>query len=418
MKLLIKNAIVNSKETDIAIENGKIVDMGALNGSYDKVIDAKGLTLLPAFVDIHTHLREPGFEYKEDIASGSKAGVAGGYASLCCMPNTKPVIDNKYIVNYIINKAKEVNLAKVYPIGAITIGLEGNTMSEMGKLKEAGIVAVSDDGSPVESAQMMRLAMEYAKDYDLMVCSHCEEKSMVDSGVANEGINATKAGLKGVSRACEEIMVSREIILSGALDTKVHICHISTEGSVYLVRDAKKRGIKVSCETCPHYFAATDDLILDYNTASKVNPPLREEKDRLAIIQGLADGTIDAIATDHAPHSKEDKAVEYNLAANGISGLETAFSLAYTTLVDRGIITLEKLSQLMTEQPAKLFNLPYGEIKIGGLADLTLVDLNEKYIIDKNKFYSKGKNTPFDKREVKGKVKCTIVEGDIKFNEI
>lgn len=418
MKLLIKNAIVNSKETDIAIENGKIVDMGALNGSYDKVIDAKGLTLLPAFVDIHTHLREPGFEYKEDIASGSKAGVAGGYASLCCMPNTKPVIDNKYIVNYIINKAKEVNLAKVYPIGAITIGLEGNTMSEMGKLKEAGIVAVSDDGNPVESAQMMRLAMEYAKDYDLMVCSHCEEKSMVDSGVANEGINATKAGLKGVSRACEEIMVSREIILSGALNTKVHICHISTEGSVYLVRDAKKRGIKVSCETCPHYFAATDNLILDYNTASKVNPPLREEKDRLAIIQGLADGTIDAIATDHAPHSKEDKAVEYNLAANGISGLETAFSLAYTTLVDRGIITLEKLSQLMTEQPAKLFNLPYGEIKIGGLADLTLVDLNEKYIIDKNKFYSKGKNTPFDKREVKGKVKCTIVEGDIKFNEI
>lgn len=418
MKLLIKNAIVNSKETDIAIENGKIVDMGLLKGSYDQVINAKGLTLLPAFVDIHTHLREPGFEYKEDIASGSKAGVAGGYASLCCMPNTKPVIDNKYIVNYIINKAKEVNLAKVYPIGAITIGLEGNTMSEMGKLKEAGIVAVSDDGSPVESAQMMRLAMEYAKDYDLMVCSHCEEKSMVDSGVANEGINATKAGLKGVSRACEEIMVSREIILSGALDTKVHICHISTEGSVYLVRDAKKRGIKVSCETCPHYFAATDDLILDYNTASKVNPPLREERDRLAIIQGLADGTIDAIATDHAPHSKEDKAVEYNLAANGISGLETAFSLAYTTLVDSGIITLEKLSQLMTEQPAKLFNLPYGEIKIGGLADLTLVDLNEKYIIDKNKFYSKGKNTPFDKREVKGNVKCTIVEGDIKFNEI
>lgn len=418
MKLLIKNAIVNSKETDIAIENGKIVDMGSLEGSYDQVINAKGLTLLPAFVDIHTHLREPGFEYKEDIASGSKSGVAGGYASLCCMPNTKPVIDNKYIVNYIINKAKEVNLAKVYPIGAITIGLEGNTMSEMGKLKEAGIVAVSDDGSPVESAQMMRLAMEYAKDYDLMVCSHCEEKSMVDSGVANEGINATKAGLKGVSRACEEIMVSREIILSGALNTKVHICHISTEGSVYLVRDAKKRGIKVSCETCPHYFAATDDLILDYNTASKVNPPLREEKDRLAIIQGLADGTIDAIATDHAPHSKEDKAVEYNLAANGISGLETAFSLAYTTLVDSGIITLEKLSQLMTEQPAKLFNLPYGEIKIGGLADLTLVDLNEKYTIDKNKFYSKGKNTPFDKREVKGKVKCTIVEGDIKFNEI
>lgn len=418
MKLLIKNAIVNSKETDIAIENGKIVDMGSLEGSYDQVINAKGLTLLPAFVDIHTHLREPGFEYKEDIASGSKAGVAGGYASLCCMPNTKPVIDNKYIVNYIINKAKEVNLAKVYPIGAITIGLEGNTMSEMGKLKEAGIVAVSDDGSPVESAQMMRLAMEYAKDYDLMVCSHCEEKSMVDSGVANEGINATKAGLKGVSRACEEIMVSREIILSGALNTKVHICHISTEGSVYLVRDAKKRGIKVSCETCPHYFAATDDLILDYNTASKVNPPLREEKDRLAIIQGLADGTIDAIATDHAPHSKEDKAVEYNLAANGISGLETAFSLAYTTLVDSGIITLEKLSQLMTDQPAKLFNLPYGEIKIGGLADLTLVDLNEKYTIDKNKFYSKGKNTPFDKLEVKGKVKCTIVEGDIKFNEI
>lgn len=413
--MLIKNANYFGKEIDVLIEGNKIVKIGNDLTCDCQTIDAKGLTLLPAFVDMHTHLREPGFEYKEDISTGSAAAVAGGYASVCCMPNTKPVIDNKYIVKYILDRAKEVNLAKVYPIGAITVGLKGEMMAEMGKLKEAGIIAVSDDGQPVTTAQMMRLALEYAKDFDLLIISHCEDKSLVDNGVVNEGANASKAGLNGIPSAAEDVMISREIILAQMLDTKVHIAHVSTRTGVQLVRDAKKAGVKVSCETCPHYIAGTDDLILTYDTNSKVNPPLRTELDRLAIIEGLKDGTIDAIATDHAPHSKQDKEVEYNLAANGISGLETAFALSYTKLVESGVISLEKLSELMTVKPAKLMGISYGEVKEGGLADLTLVDLNEEYKIDASKFKSKGKNTPFNNWTVKGKVKYTIVEGELKY---
>ena len=413
--MLIKNANYFGKEIDVLIEGNKIVKIGNDLTCDCQTIDAKGLTLLPAFVDMHTHLREPGFEYKEDISTGSSAAVAGGYASVCCMPNTKPVIDNKYIVKYILDRAKEVNLAKVYPIGAITVGLKGEMMAEMGKLKEAGIIAVSDDGQPVTTAQMMRLALEYAKDFDLLIISHCEDKSLVDNGVVNEGANASKAGLNGIPSAAEDVMISREIILAQMLNTKVHIAHVSTRTGVQLVRDAKKAGVKVSCETCPHYIAGTDDLILTYDTNSKVNPPLRTELDRLAIIEGLKDGTIDAIATDHAPHSKQDKEVEYNLAANGISGLETAFALSYTKLVESGVISLEKLSELMTVKPAKLMGISYGEVKEGGLADLTLVDLNEEYKIDSSKFKSKGKNTPFNGWKVKGKVKYTIVEGQLKY---
>ena len=416
MKTLIKRVLINNKKLDVLIENNKIVKIQeAIDDNADKVIDANGLTMLPAFVDMHTHLREPGFEYKEDIESGTKAAVAGGYASVCCMPNTKPVIDNKYIVNYIINRAKEVNLAKVYPIGAITVGLKGEMMSEMGKLKQAGIVAVSDDGCPVNTAQMMRLALEYAKDFHLPVLSHCEDKTLVDNGVVNEGANSSKAGLNGIPSAAEEVMVAREIILAGMLNTHVHICHVSTKGSVSLVRDAKKRGINVTCETCPHYICGTDDLILSFNANTKVNPPLREEEDRQAIIEGLLDGTIDAIATDHAPHSKQEKEIEYQLAANGISGIETAFALCYTELVTKNRMSLEMLSKLMTETPAKIMNIPYGQIVEGGLADIVLVDLNEKYTIDAKQFFSKGKNTPFDGWKVQGKVKYTFVEGELKY---
>lgn len=415
MSILIKNANYYDKVIDILIDDGKIQKIGQIDASADKIIDAKNLAVLPAFVDMHIHLREPGFEYKEDIESGCKAAVAGGFSSVCCMPNTKPVIDNKYIVNYILNRAKEVNLAKVYPIGAITVGLQGEQMSEMGKLKKAGIVAVSDDGQPVMTAQMMRLALEYAKDFDLPVISHCEDKSLVENGVVNEGANSSKAGLNGIPSAAEEVMVSREIILANMLNTKVHIAHVSTKGSVSLVRDAKKRGIKVTCETCPHYICGTDDLILTFNANTKVNPPLREEEDRQAIIEGIVDGTIDVIATDHAPHSKQEKEIEYQLAANGIVGLETAFSLCYTELVKKKKISLEKLSYLMTDAPAKIMKIGYGEIKEGGIADVVLIDLNEKYKIDAKKFYSKGKNTPFDGWEVYGKVKATIVDGEIKY---
>lgn len=416
MSILIKNVKVNGQQCDIAIKGNRIDKIAKdIKGDYDEVIDGAKLTALPAFIDMHTHLREPGFEYKEDIESGSKAAVAGGYSVVCCMPNTKPATDNKYIVKYIVDRAKEVNLAKVYPIGAVTVGLKGELMAEMGKMKEAGAIAMSDDGQPVSSAQMMRLALEYAKDYDLLLCSHCEEKSLINEGVVNEGENATRAGLKGIPSAAEDIMISRDVILAEMLDTKVHICHVSTASGVQIIREAKARGVKVSCETCPHYIAGTDALILDYNTNSKVNPPLRTEKDRQAILEGIKDGTIDVIATDHAPHSFEDKNVEYNYAANGISGLESAFSLCYTYLVDKGVITLDKLTKLMSERPAQLLGIECGQIKEGGLADITLVDLDREYKIDAKSFESKGKNTPFDGWKVKGKVVKTIVEGQIKY---
>lgn len=416
MSILIKNVKVNGQQCDIAIKGNRIDKIAKdIKGDYDEVIDGAKLTALPAFIDMHTHLREPGFEYKEDIESGSKAAVAGGYSVVCCMPNTKPATDNKYIVKYIVDRAKEVNLAKVYPIGAITVGLKGELMAEMGKMKEAGAIAMSDDGQPVSSAQMMRLALEYAKDYDLLLCSHCEEKSLINEGVVNEGENATRAGLKGIPSAAEDIMISRDVILAEMLDTKVHICHVSTASGVQIIREAKARGVKVSCETCPHYIAGTDALILDYNTNSKVNPPLRTEKDRQAILEGIKDGTIDVIATDHAPHSLEDKNVEYNYAANGISGLESAFSLCYTYLVDKGVITLDKLTKLMSERPAQLLGIECGQLKEGGLADITLVDLDREYKIDAKSFESKGKNTPFDGWKVKGKVVKTIVEGQIKY---
>lgn len=418
MKLLIKNVIVDGKEKDIYIVDN-IVKRVAENIGYnvDSVIDGKGLTALPAFVDMHTHLREPGFERKEDIESGSKAGVRGGYASVCCMPNTNPVTDNKCIVSYIKTRAKDVGLLKVYPIASITKGMKGEELTNFGGLRQAGAVAVSDDGMPVTSSNVMRLAIEYAKPFGMPVISHCEDFSIADGGVVNEGYNATVAGLKGISRVAEEAMVAREILIAESLDASVHIAHISTTNSVNLIRDAKRRGAHVTCETCPHYIALTDDEILTYDTDTKVNPPLREERDRLNIIEGIKDGTIDAIATDHAPHHIDDKNVEYNYAANGISGIETAFSVAYTYLVRSGAISLKKLSELMTTNPAKIVGIPYGEIKSGGLADITLVDLNEKYVVDSSEFMSKGKNTPFEGKELYGRVKYTIVEGKIKYNQ-
>lgn len=417
MGLCIKNANVLGKRADVLIESDRIVAIGQIDEFTEgcEVIQADGLTLLPAFVDMHTHLREPGFEAKETIATGSMAAVAGGYASVCCMPNTKPVTDNAYIVKYIIDRAREADKARVYPIGAISVGLKGETMAEMGKMKSAGAVAMSDDGQPVTTAQMMRLALEYAKDFNLLLISHCEDKGLVNEGVMNEGYNSTRLGLKGIPSAAEDVMIAREIILAEMLDTRVHIAHVSTASGVQLIREAKARGVKVTAETCPHYIAGTDDLVEGYDTMAKVNPPLREEKDRQAVIEGLADGTIDCIATDHAPHTKEDKNCEFNFAANGISGIETAFALCYTYLVDSGIMSLDKLSGLMTKTPAEIVGVPYGQIEVGGLADLTLVDLDAKYTIDSSKFYSKGKNTPFNGFVVKGKVKYTVVGGKIKY---
>ena len=379
------------------------------------MIDAKGLHVFPGLIDLHVHLREPGFEYKEDIASGSAAAVRGGFSQVCCMPNTDPVCDNAAVVGYIVARGREVNLCKVRPIGAITKGEKGEQLAEIGKMKEAGAVAISDDGRPVANARIMRLAMEYASDFGLICLSHCEDKDLVDGGVVNEGYNSTLAGLKGIPRAAEEIMLAREIILAETLGKRAHICHVSTKGGVQLLREAKKRGVAITAETCPHYFTLTDDVIMSFDANTKVNPPIREAEDVAAIKEGLKDGTLDCIVTDHAPHHKDEKNVEYNLAAFGISGIETSFSLSYTYLVKAGVLTLEQLADRMSTAPARILGLEGGALAEGAVADIMLADLNAKYVIDSKEFVSKGKNTPFNGTEVYGKVCCTIVDGDVKY---
>ncbi len=419
-KLLIKGGKLvfadGVREGDILADGGKIIKIGqGLEDAGAEVVDARGLHVFPGLIDMHVHLREPGFEYKEDIASGSAAAVHGGFTQVCCMPNTQPVCDNAAVVGYIVARSKEVGLCKVRPIGAITKGEAGESLAEMGKMKDAGAVAVSDDGRPVSDARMMRLAIEYASDFGLLCLSHCEDKSLVDGGVVNEGYNSTLAGLKGIPRAAEEIMLAREIILAETLGKRVHICHVSTKGGVQLLREAKARGVRVTAETCPHYFMLTDDVIVTYDANTKVNPPIREAEDVAAIREGLRDGTLDCIVTDHAPHHRDEKSGEYNLAAFGISGIETSFSLSYTALVKSGVLTLEQLADRMSAAPARILGLEGGSLKEGGVADIMLADLDEKYTIDPKDFLSKGKNTPFAGREVYGRVKCTIVDGNIKY---
>ena len=417
--MIIKNAEVGSeggvKKADIRIENGKIAEIGQkLKGDG---IDCKGLTVLPGLIDIHVHLREPGFEKKEDIASGSRAAVKGGFTQVCCMPNTKPVTDNKVVVSYIKQRAKEVNLCKVHPIGAITEGQAGENLAAIGAMKAAGAVAISEDGKSVPSAKIMANAMQYAADFGLKCLCHCEDSALVDGGVVHEGYYATLTGLKGSIRAAEDLIIAREILLAESLSLPVHICHVSTYSGVQLIREAKARGVQVTAETCPHYFTLTDEVISTFDTNTKVNPPIREEKDRLAIIEGLQDGTLDCIVTDHAPHHADDKNVEYALAAFGISGLETSFALSYTQLVRSGALTLSALAEKMSANPARILGLEGGALTVGAPADLTIVDLNAKWKIDPKDFVSKGKNTPFTGREVYGKVKCTIVDGEVKYHD-
>lgn len=419
-KLLIKGGTAvfadKCEVCDILVDGKKIVKIAKnVEEKGAKVIDAKGLHVFPGLIDLHVHLREPGFEYKEDIASGSAAAVRGGFSQVCCMPNTDPVCDNAAVVGYIVARGREVNLCKVRPIGAITKGEKGEQLAEIGKMKEAGAVAISDDGRPVANARIMRLAMEYASDFGLICLSHCEDKDLVDGGVVNEGYNSTLAGLKGIPRAAEEIMLAREIILAETLGKRAHICHVSTKGGVQLLREAKKRGVAITAETCPHYFTLTDDVIMSFDANTKVNPPIREAEDVEAIKEGLKDGTLDCIVTDHAPHHKDEKNVEYNLAAFGISGIETSFSLSYTYLVKAGVLTLEQLADRMSAAPARILGLEGGALAEGAAADIMLADLNAKYVIDSKEFVSKGKNTPFNGTEVYGKVCCTIVDGDVKY---
>ncbi len=422
--MILQNAEIVTRDgvklADVTVENGRIAKISSCPRATKRdelVLDCRGLTVFPGLIDMHVHLREPGFERKEDIASGSRAAVKGGFTQICCMPNTDPVIDNKVVASYITARAKEVGLCKIHPIGAITKGQRGEELAAIGGMKAAGVVALSEDGKSVQNSKLMANAMLYASDFGLKCLCHCEDPALSDGASVNEGYYSTLTGLKGSLRAAEDVMIARELLLAESLDLPVHICHVSTYSGVQLIREAKARGVKVTAETCPHYFILTDEAIKNFDTNTKVNPPLRAEKDRLAVIEGLKDGTIDCIVTDHAPHHADDKNVEYALAAFGISGLETSFALSYTALVKTGLLTPAQLAEKMSGAPAKILGLEGGELKVGAPADLTVVDLNEKWTVEPNKFVSKGKNSPFGGREVYGKVKYTVVDGTIKYEE-
>lgn len=419
MNLLIKNGRVIDpsqgidEQLDVLVADGVIKETGrglAANGA--EIVDASGKYVVPGLIDMHVHLRDPGLEYKEDIVTGTKAAAAGGFTSVCCMPNTSPAIDNKVVVSYIINKAKAEGFCNVFPVGTITAAMSGEKMSGMGGLKDAGCVAVSDDGRPVNNPELMRRALEYARGVGIMVISHAEELALVGEGVMNEGFTSTEIGLKGIPRIAEDIATSRDIMLAEYTNSPIHIAHVSTEGSVRIIREAKARGVKVTCETAPHYFTLTDDAVRGYNTNAKMNPPLREAADVEAIKAGLKDGTIDCIATDHAPHHIDEKDIEFNEAMNGIIGLETSLPLSLR-LVDDGILTVNQLVEKMSFNPSNILSLGRGTLKPGSIADITIVDPDKVWTVEAEKLASKSKNSPWLGETMKGRAACTIVSGKV-----
>ncbi|MDD2648709.1 MAG: dihydroorotase [Eubacteriales bacterium] len=423
---LLKNGFVLSPSdgqngiADILVKNGKIAAIGANLETDGEVVELNGKHVFPAFVDMHVHLRDPGQTYKEDVESGCRAAAAGGFCAVCCMPNTAPVNDSEAVTKYIIEKANAVGGGvRVYPIGAVSKGLKGEELAEIGTMARGGAVAFSDDGQPVSSSRLMYLAMQYSNHFGKKILSHCEDKALAKEGVMNEGETATRLGLKGIPRAAENAMIAREILLCGELSIPVHICHVSTREGVEMLREAKKRGVMVTAETCPHYIALTDEIIdsRDYDTNARVNPPLRAEADRLAVIEGLRDGTIDVLVTDHAPHHRDDKEVEFIYASSGISGLETAFSVNYTTLCRENGMPLEKLIELMSYSAPAILGLPAPKIAVGENANLAIVNLEKRKKVNAASFRSKGHNTPFDGMEFYGAIERTYAGGRLAFKE-
>jgi dihydroorotase len=421
MKLLIANGHLidpsapENTGMNILIEDGRVSDWIRSNESQpevDEVFDASGLLVAPGFIDMHVHLREPGQEHKETIATGCAAAVAGGFTSVCPMPNTSPVNDNAAITRYMIEQAERAGLANVLPIGAITKSSDGTELAEMGEMKAAGAVAVSDDGRPVPNAGIMRRAMQYAKDFDLPVIDHCEDKSLSSGGVMHEGKISLLLGLKGMPALAEDIDVVRDILLAKETGAHIHIAHVSTKGAIEAVRRAKSEGINVTCEVTPHHFTLTDRSVEGYDTNTKMAPPLRSEKHLEAIIEGIKDGTIDAIASDHAPHHADEKALEYDRAPFGITGLETSVGLALTELVHKGIIGLERLVELCSTNPAKILRLNgRGTLKAGSAADITILDPGLEWTYIDSESRSKSRNSPFDGRKFRGATVATIVGG-------
>ncbi len=427
MSLLIKNARVIDpasrvdEQMDVWVDGGKIAEIGREipqskiqkpSSASAQIIDARGKILTPGLIDMHCHLREPGHEYKETIETGSQAGAAGGYTSLVCMANTVPVNDTRAVTEYILRQAKEKGCLHIFPVGAVTKELKGESLAEIGELKEAGVVALSDDGKTVTNTGLYRRAMEYARGFDLPIISHCEDPALAGQGVMNEGFMSTQLGLRGIPAASETIMVLRDIILAELTGAALHIAHVSAAGSVQAIREAKARGVKVTAETAPHYFTLTDEAVRTYDTHTKMNPPLRSQKDVAAVIAGLRDGTIDAIATDHAPQNVVEKEVEYELAANGIIGLETALPLALK-LVQEGHLSLMQAIEKFTLRPARILSLKKGTLQAGADADLTLIDPDRETVVDISHFRSKSRNSPFHGWKLRGMAVMTVVAGKV-----
>ncbi len=421
MSLLIKNAVIvnpdqiSAQPQEILIERGTIAKIApSITEKPSQIMDAGGKYVLPGLIDFHVHLRVPGREDKETMETGSVAAVKGGFTTIFCMPNTDPVIDNGMIVEAIIKEARRVGLVNVFPVGAITKGQKGQDLTDMFELKEAGCRALSDDGKAVANSQLMRHALEYAKMAGLLLIEHCEDASLTHRGVMNEGLNSTLLGLKGIPAAAETIIVARDIELAHYLKTKIHLAHMSLKRSVELIRWAKAQGIEVTAEVTPHHFTLTDDMVKSFDTRTKVNPPLRTTEDVEALKEALRDGKIDCIATDHAPHTQEEKEFEYDQAPFGMIGLETALGLGVTELVEKKYLTWPQLVDKMSSQPARIAGLAYkGEIKEGKDADIVIIDPQREWVVRKEEFASKSKNSPFVGWKLKGLVKMTICGGKI-----
>jgi len=408
------------EDMDILIRDGKIIEMGG-QGYADRIkgesdieeIDASGKVITPGLIDMHVHLREPGFEYKEDIKTGSEAAAAGGFTSIACMPNTLPVNDNRSVTDFIIKRGKERGIVNIYTIGAITKGLKGEELSEIGELSDAGVIAISNDGGAMVKSEVMRRALEYAGMFNMLVISHCEDTHLSAGGVMNEGFVSTELGLSGIPDAAEDIIVSRDILLAELTGERLHIAHVSTAGSVRMIREAKERGLNITCEAAPHHFILSDEAVRGFDTNTKVNPPLRSEDDLDAIKEGLSDGTIEVIATDHAPHNIAEKEVEYNYAPFGMIGLETGLSLTLKLVHDGTLSLMEAISKL-TVNPAKIMGLDNkGVLKVGGDADITIIDTNREIEVDVSRFRSKSRNSPFNGWRLKGCVEKTIKGGKV-----
>jgi dihydroorotase len=425
MRLLIQNGYVIDPAQGIntgrnlLVEDGRIVGLSGHGDAIPEgveILDATGLVVAPGFIDMHVHLREPGHEYKETIASGAAAAVAGGFTTVCAMPNTNPVNDNAAVTRFVIEQAERAGLASVFPIGALTKNSDGTELAEMGEMKDAGIVAVSDDGRPVPSAGMMRRAMEYARGFDLPVIDHCEDKSLARGGVMHEGHWSLVLGLRGMPAAAEEIDAGRNCLLAELTGARLHLAHVSTRGAIEAVRRAKEKGLPVTCEVAPHHWTLTDEAAQEYDTNTKMSPPLRSQDHLDAILEGLRDGTIDAIASDHAPHHADEKALEYDQAPFGIIGLETSVGLAMDRLVNEGVISLERLVELCATNPARILHLEdRGTLREGSRADLTIIDPQQTWTFDVSRAKTKSRNTPFDGYAFNGGAVATIVAGRVAY---